>query len=747
MSEHPPQPTPPTGGSISTVARPSVLEPNEVEWTAPSVPAAAYPATGSGMGAFLHGFRRRWLLATLVGLLGGAAAGAGVWLSASPEYTATAMLRMAASRQGLVFSIDDRKGHNDFEIYKNTQQQFLRSRFVLAAALRRPASSKLAMVREQVDPIDWIARRLQVHFPGNGEIMYVGLSGEDPQEVATLVNAVVQAYLDEVVNVEQNERREKLSKLERLYTEKENELRTKRNDLIALADQLGTGDTATLSLKQQLLWQQYAELQRELLRVQSELRQTQDELRMQEAVLQDASKAQVSELDLEAFASTDATYAAMALDAERVRLRREEIVNKMATAAATPHLAACDRHLEELGDQLTRRKEQLREELKRRQLGRIEGEMKRLTTRITLLEGHEKRLHGDLQERVPKADKMGEQSIDVEIMRSEIQRLERVLESVGRERDQLRVEIGSGARTTLLQEAETPKLPNRDSAITNTAAASALGFLLPVFLVTWWDVRAKRISSPSEVSAGLGLTVLGAVPVIPSRAVTGLGKPSKSHYYWRARLSEAVNGIAAGLLRKAEREQTRVILITSATSGEGKTTLASQVAISLARTGHKTILVDFDLRRPCVDKVFGLLPTPGVSEVLRTDVDLDGAVQKPPMDNLWVVAAGHADKRTHAVLANGGPGALFRELREGYEFVVVDGSPLLSVADMRFVGQHVDGVILSVFRDVSQAPRIIAAWDVLASLGIRTLGAVVTGSGGDPYYHEPYYYYGDSHTS
>jgi capsular exopolysaccharide synthesis family protein len=175
-------------------------------------------------------------------------------------------------------------------------------------------------------------------------------------------------------------------------------------------------------------------------------------------------------------------------------------------------------------------------------------------------------------------------------------------------------------------------------------------------------------------------------------------------------------------------ENQRVILVSSAAAGEGKTTLATHLAMSFARNGRQTVLVDFDLRRPALDGVFGLPLTPGVSEMLRGESDPDQLAQPTETENLSVLTAGAWDRRALASLANGSASALLKDLREKYEFVVIDASPILPVADTRFVSQHVDEVVLAVFRDVSQSPKVEAACEILKAFGVANPQAVVTGS-------------------
>ncbi len=155
--------------------------------------------------------------------------------------------------------------------------------------------------------------------------------------------------------------------------------------------------------------------------------------------------------------------------------------------------------------------------------------------------------------------------------------------------------------------------------------------------------------------------------------------------------------------------------------------MATQLALSLARTGRQTVLVDFDLRRPSFDEVFGVPLSPGVSEALRHQSTVAELVHPTATDNLAVVTAGRWDRQALASLSNGSAASLFEQLRQEFAFVVVDTSPILPVADARFVSQLVDSVVLSVFRDISEAPKIQAACEILAAFGVQSVEAVVTG--------------------
>ena len=220
---------------------------------------------------------------------------------------------------------------------------------------------------------------------------------------------------------------------------------------------------------------------------------------------------------------------------------------------------------------------------------------------------------------------------------------------------------------------------------------------------------------------------MGTLPFIPATIMRRLGNSSRRSQVWKMRYTEAVDGVVARLLRNSECDQIRVNLITSAISGEGKTWLATQLAMALARAQRRTLLVDFDLRQPALDGALGLPLAPGVCEALRGQGDITQMVQPTETEFLSVVTAGNWNRQVLPALANGSVGTLLEQLRENFDFVILDSSPLLPIVDTRLVCQHVDAVLLSVLRDVSEGGKLLAAQEMLDAFGVAKVEAVVTG--------------------
>jgi len=692
---------------------------------------------------YLHAFRRRWLLAAIVAFTCGTLAAAAAWFCQEPTYNVLALLRIAASQEPLAFNTLDNRLQGNPDAYRASQPELVKSPFVLAAALRKPEVARLATLRGRNDPAGWLAKALQVKIPKDTDIMRVCLKSADPAEAVALVKAVVDAYMNEVVDMEQKQRQRRLSELDRAATDKEGDVRRKRTDLKQLTEQLGSGDTQTLSVKQQIQLQQFGELRKQVIQVQAEIWRAEGQLKAQQALLDAAAqgaKIDPPQEELAAVLAADPVYKELFRQKAELAVKRamtESVVQAPASQQLAPAAPAglakvLDAHLDS-------RRKQLQEEAYQSGRTKAQAEVKRLQAQIAVLNQQEQLLNKDVAQLRKETEQIGSWSTDVEMMRNEIKQLEEVLNGIAREREQLKVELRSAPRVTLIQPAQAPDAPDQTIRIALAGFSGLAGLLIPLAFIVWSDVRSQRINSSTEVPRESGLSVIGAVPLIPPRVIRHLASPGKRYRYWRAMLTESIDSIAARLLHIWDRDGVRVILISSAVGGEGKTTLAVQLAMSLARSGRRTVLVDFDLRRPMIDRVFKIQPWPGVSEMLRGESEFPQIPQPTKVNNLFVVSAGRWDRNVLARVSNGEAGSLFRELRAAYEYVVVDGCPILPVADAKFLCQHMDAVILSILRDVSRAPRVRAACEILSALGVRTLGAVVADSADDAYYKDPRY--------
>ncbi len=758
-----------------------------VPWPAQEAAAAA----AGGYSAYLHAFRRVWLPATLAGVFLAAIAAFVVWLTQSPTYTALSIIHIEPREQRLADWNQRGARQEDYEAYKGTQQEIIRSRFVLTAALRRPndpnepAVADLPMIRDnRDDPVAFLQRKLSVSLPRNTEVMLVSLKGEDKRAVVGLVKAVVDAYIREVVDADQRRRSERWNELDRICAERNAAIEKEQNEIKAMAERLGSVEPLALTTKQQMLLQNLGEARRQLLLLQWEIAKIDGETAAQMAfvnavdaqtdeeeqedaawVLQVAreyglidgadeehappeeahrNKRLVSQAELMAALRGDPLYQQLLQD--MAQISRERALT-YAVAPGSPLADKYGRRTDELQRtlqaQISARHEEVSREMQLGAYDRAALEIARLEKQREVLLQQGKALAEQVDGLTKEADQVGNSSIQALMKRDELKQLQEIRDILTKEREQLKVELGAHRATpriSVLQQADAPEMPSQIVRLSLTGFAALLGFLLPVGIIVWRDAAAQRINSSGDVPREIGLDVFGVVPLVPTRAARQIASPDHRPSGWRALVCESVDGIAARLLHVAEFERTQVVMVSSAVGGEGKTVLATQLAMSLARTGHRTVLVDFDLRRPAIEKVFKLGLRPGVCEVLRSEAALSEAVQETATPNLSAMTAGGWSAKLIKVLAGGLQDSLFAALRKQFDFVVVDACPILPVADARFVSQHVDAVILAVLRDVSRAPKIRTACRILAGLGVRILGAVVAESAAGVDYHYSRYH-------
>jgi capsular exopolysaccharide synthesis family protein len=160
--------------------------------------------------------------------------------------------------------------------------------------------------------------------------------------------------------------------------------------------------------------------------------------------------------------------------------------------------------------------------------------------------------------------------------------------------------------------------------------------------------------------------------------------------------------------------------------GEGKTTLACHLATSLARAGRRTLLIDCDLRHPSIHQLVDIPAAPGVCEALRGEIAPEAAAVATD-NNLWIMPAGRCDNLALQALSRDVSRKFFERLKNQYDFILVDSSPILAVADSILISQYVDATLFSILHTVSQFPKVSAAYERLARLGTPILGAIVTG--------------------
>jgi capsular exopolysaccharide synthesis family protein len=191
----------------------------------------------------------------------------------------------------------------------------------------------------------------------------------------------------------------------------------------------------------------------------------------------------------------------------------------------------------------------------------------------------------------------------------------------------------------------------------------------------------------------------------------------------------------------AKDREIKTLLVTSSMLSEGKSTVCAFLAMTAARKGLKTLLIDCDLRRPTMHKLFAAQREPGLAEILENGVLAKTAIRKTSLDKLDLITAGKACAIPAEVFDASAIGRLATEMKFYYDLIILDAAPVIPVSDPMLLSQEVDGVIFVVKAGATQRDVVGRATGILAASTNRILGVVLNNSEGTlPFYYSHDYY-------
>jgi polysaccharide biosynthesis transport protein len=722
------------------------------------------PATGVGSKAIFGSLRRKWPIAIVFGLLLAPLLAAAGWFLMKPDHPATAYLLVDSDNSPLAFRTADQAvgGVVAFKVYKNTQRQLVLSPLVLNSALASESVRGLKEVSENGDPLQWLKSELKVTFPDDSEVMAVELSSENPTASKSIVDAVVDAYLNEAVLSERNDRVRRLESLEKAYAEAEGKVRSKRAELRQLADTLGTSDSQSLTLSQQTALQQFGLLQTEintvsfdLMKAEGILESTRQQIALaketatkngeeQDPDVKKPTVVQPTELDLEQAMAKDYEFQQLATEVRSLMKKLKDMDRKGLGSRFT------DSFKKELADNreaLLERRDSIKRmvaadlqsradsgELRRDGTGRVrmigidpQLEIKQVLD-VEILKKRKAKIDEDLQRFEEEAKKLGRSSIDVEMMKAEISSVDEVLTRLAGEIEHTRIELKSGSRVSLISKASLISGTDIKKRLAATVGGALAGLFLPLALFVLYDMRRNLLDDPDQLSTDLKVDLLGTVPQsrIP---ISQMATPnSKSSRESLEHLIESVNSIVGMLVKKAKLDERQVIMVTSSAPMEGKSTLAQNLWAGLCEAKYKCILIDMDLRRPSIHRHLKSEIGLGTSDVLAGQATIAEAKRIDAQEKHFMTAGSNRRLSLASTVSDTLP-KMFEDLRAEYDFIIVDSPPVLPVVDARILGEHVDGVILSTIRDKSTKLQTGACIETLRKHGTEILGIVLNGYG------------------
>jgi capsular exopolysaccharide synthesis family protein len=566
---------------------------------------------------------------------------------------------------------------------------------------------------------------IQVSGKAKSSVFIIQATGANPVFTQNYLNAIMQAYLDYKKNVRQEVSGDTLASISEQMERWERDLNSQQEALLAFER---TNNLAILQEEATVAGSYLAKLK-------TQLSDLQLEARLLEAATNNpglataATFAMPSETASAPSAGAAAEQQSSRNEIELLKAQREKLSKYL--RPKHPKIVKLDADIER-ADQL----QEIYRHQNRDQLAaaRQANQMKTDNVMASIKEWEAKVVEANAS--IGEADRL---KLNVERTQSVYDRLALLVQNVG-------ISRGIDQETLAILE---PALPakrsysSEESGLVLAILGGSAAGLGVVFLIA---VRDDRFTTVTEVNATLGDTVVGLLPeagqeggsILPLLALN-----DPRHIY-----AESYRSLRSALLFLAtEGERPKVLLISSAMPGEGKSTVAANLARTLALSGSRVLLVDGDLRKGHLHHLLGLQREPGLLELLNQTCEPDKVMQQDSQANLTFISSGGQ--------LTGNPGDLFlgsgldqilARWRQEFDYVLIDSSPLFAADDASCLAPKVDGTLFVVRNQQSSARAAREAMELLAQRQAKVLGVIFNGAktSGRSYY---YYKYADYYPS
>ena len=729
------------------------------------VPMASTHAAGRGNEAsaaiqgitpalVLKVLRGRWMLVLPLGILLAAGAAAAVLATYVPKYRASAIIKIEAQPAFIAFAKES-GGTND-ERYVQTQIELLRGPVVLMPALSKRLGGnaeqrddkktlrELPEIRDQVDQLDYLRRELSVSQIGKSELYEVAFESRSPDDAATVVNVVVQTYL-EVKSEDESKRSAKvIDVLDKESEDRRISVDRLREEVVDLARKL-TGkdpfqpglvtDVASLSSLSAAGSLQQGIIDAE---VGIEVAKAEWQAIKNAASLPDDLGAAAGILTLEIANRADVRRAE-----EQIGQLRDEmaaIKNRSRTKIGDswntdPGYLSLEEAVTQAEADLEKLKASAREELlaSRRADRQAEHQNRLIAKEQELAAWNMKRqlLSEKFAAHVKDRQTGGAQSAELEFKKSELAREEGVFELIAARKLALQTEQRAPERVWLMSTAQPPIRALEPVPYKYLLVACLASLLAPLGVAVAYESLLRRISSTDQLMKESLLPVIGEVASFPRRRVGATpaiaGAASKEMFVF----AESIDSLRTHLLLTENLGvpgERKIVAICSAASGEGKSSLTVALAMSIAESAKQpTLIIDADLRSPDIAKTLGVPPTPGLAELLSGRATLREAIHRVGETEAYVLPAGKLRGSPHHIFEGVKIEGVLAGLRQKFNTIIIDTPPVLAASESLVFAKAADLTVVCSLADVSRAQQVRVAVERLHSTGANVAGAVLNG--------------------
>ena len=271
--------------------------------------------------------------------------------------------------------------------------------------------------------------------------------------------------------------------------------------------------------------------------------------------------------------------------------------------------------------------------------------------------------------------------------------------------------------------------------------------ILGLFTIEYFNNSIKTIEDLERY----GLNVLAIIPSIGKKNKSTKGKNIERTLITRedpkSPISEAYRTLRTSIMYSSEnKKDAKIVMVSSPGPGEGKTTTVANLAITYANLGKKTLLIDADLRKPVVDKVFDLKKVQGLTKYIVENINIKSIIQNSSIDNLDIVTSGVIPPNPSELLDSNKMRDLFDNIKLDYDIILIDTPPIIAVTDALIISKYVDNFILVCRSGQTQKGALDRSIKSLKLVGGKFDGAILNAISegdnyGSSYYYNYYQYY------
>lgn len=688
-----------------------------------------HQASAFDMSSIWFAFRRKWLLILFFGISLGVGVGFAVWrYLPQPKASAQAIYEVGLVSPVVVSRLPDEREFNSFKQY---QSNLVTKRSVLASILNEPGIMSIKDCAQAKDPFRWLEDTLKVDFKMGKEYLRITVELDSPQDALMLIKAADMHYMFEAVNKEKQSKQLKYTNMAALKEQKKKSLEDEYAKLKELGVNGGAPSDQVAALAQEYIQKSLTQQTQERLQWESKIRELEVELAGRTATAAKISKVDPPEYMVQA--ELDANSQLKAEKAVLVELERGKKVleDALAPGASVPKLG-------EYGKEIAAQKKLVDELPKRLRAAAVDAartkhfiatnaEKESLEQRLATAKNLKDQLKKETDKLAANIKNLNSTQQDFAKTKGDIDQLKKTADTLSATVEAMDIELDAPDRVKRFQEPMVSIADDVQRRIKFSLMGLLGGFVLGAAPVWLRELRRKIFHEESQLTEGVSVPLIGTIPHIPRRRRAHARNAVVAQPRMRALVTESIDSARATVLFKLQETGGRAVMVTSSVAGEAKSSVSGHIAISLARAGFRTLIIDSDMRRPTLHRVFGVQKGPGFSDVLLGKKTLDETMQSCQLQNLHVLSAGDWIPAASASLAGGAWTELLKDAKELFDVVIVDSPPVLLVADALTMARDVDAVLLSALKDVSEIDLLNRSIVKLESLGISPMGMIASG--------------------